>query len=823
MTVTSALIDATKRSASCIQMPQRYDGLVDAVVPGGARDELSTKAVLDILPTLPNWPPPGRQGHSAKVLSNARAILEFLATYPGAGWQQRWVASGADSGAQWLESLEGIDTPHGKTLRRDLVEALPRLLLCRIVFPSYDFLTSYRALTLYSTVRQVFRPDLFAVIESRLDAAVGNTVTARQALIVISKVVLHTGRDVNELTGDDLLTYRAWRYRKGRGDEARGSNLAWTALHGIADLGEHSTMRDALRPGQRPTHELVDAYQIRSPSVREVLVRYLDERRPALDYTSFQSLVSILAGVFWSDIERHHPDLGTLNLPIDVAQAWKERIRTVSTPDGRTRLREDPLSVLICVRGFYRDLQEWALQDPAWVQWSFPNPIRRADTVGYAKAKRRRTARIHQRVREQLSHLPALVEAAERHRVEQAALLAATNAASFGGPFEHSGRQYRRIEWHGARKGGVNRHPKPANRIEDLSSGEVIDIGRAEHEAFWAWAVIETLRHTGVRVEELLEMTHLGLVSYKLPKTGEVVPMLQIVPSKTNEERLLLVSPELASVLATIISRLRADNNGMVPLTRRYDRYEKETGPALPHLFQHRSGWKWMVPAPTTVQRWLTQTLERAGLTDSAGNALHYTPHDFRRMFATEAVAGGLPIHIAAKILGHKDINTTQGYTAVFDEGLVRTYRAFLDARRALRPEAEYREPTQPEWDEFQQHFELRKVELGTCSRPYGTPCKHEHACVRCPMLRVDPKQHSRLVEIIRNLDDRITEARLNGWLGEVQGLQTSRDAAANKLVALDRTVAQAGRAAAEPALLGIPVVAGASPMISNHRAGDKK
>jgi site-specific recombinase XerD len=44
-------------------------------------------------------------------------------------------------------------------------------------------------------------------------------------------------------------------------------------------------------------------------------------------------------------------------------------------------------------------------------------------------------------------------------------------------------------------------------------------------------------------------------------------------------------------------------------------------------------------------------------------------------MFATEAVAGGLPIHIAAKILGHNDINTTQGYTAVFDEGLVRTYR----------------------------------------------------------------------------------------------------------------------------------------------------
>ena len=43
----------------------------------------------------------------------------------------------------------------------------------------------------------------------------------------------------------------------------------------------------------------------------------------------------------------------------------------------------------------------------------------------------------------------------------------------------------------------------------------------------------------------------------------------------------------------------------------------------------------------------------------------------------------------------------------------------------------------------------------------------------------------------------------MNGWLGEVQGLQTSRDAAAKKLVALDRAIAQASCATN----LGIPVV----------------
>ncbi|MEU0005572.1 hypothetical protein ABZ079_15120 [Streptomyces sp. NPDC006314] len=98
-------------------------------------------------------------------------------------------------------------------------------------------------------------------------------------------------------------------------------------------------------------------------------------------------------------------------------------------------------------------------------------------------------------------------------------------------------------------------------------------------------------------------------------------------------------------------------------------------------------------------------------------------------MFITDAVTGGLPVHIAAKIVGHS-LNTTQAYLAVFQEELIRSYRAFLDTRRAARPAAEYREPTEQEWDEFQKHFELRKVELGTCGRPCGHPlrCRRRRA-----------------------------------------------------------------------------------------------
>lgn len=281
------------------------------------------------------------------------------------------------------------------------------------------------------------------------------------------------------------------------------------------------------------------------------------------------------------------------------------------------------------------------------------------------------------------------------------------------------------------------------------------------------------------------------------------MPLLQIVPSKGNEERLLLVSPELASVLASVVSRLRDHGGGTIPLVARYDDHERVTGPALPHLFQHKVGHRHEVISKRTVQKLLAQTLQRTGLRDAANKPLHYTPHDFRRMFATESVTGGLPVHIAARILGHKNLNTTQGYLAVFNDDLVRTYRSFLDQRRALRPTGEYREPTDTEWREFEQHFQLRKLELGTCGRPYGTPCKHEHACIRCPMLRIDPRQRPRLVEIIHNLGERITQARHEGWLGEVDGLQTSLDAAKTKLAAMDRQPAAPG-ALTE---LGLPTI----------------
>jgi hypothetical protein len=98
-----------------------------------------------------------------------------------------------------------------------------------------------------------------------------------------------------------------------------------------------------------------------------------------------------------------------------------------------------------------------------------------------------------------------------------------------------------------------------------------------------------------------------------------------------------------------------------------------------------------------------------------------------------------MPPHIAQYICGHANINTTMGYKAVYPEEVITAHRAFIARRRATRPSEEYRTPTEAEWEEFLGHFERRKVGLGTCGRAYGTSCIHEHACLRCSLLRPDP------------------------------------------------------------------------------------
>ncbi|MEV6906096.1 site-specific integrase [Amycolatopsis sp. NPDC051071] len=137
--------------------------------------------------------------------------------------------------------------------------------------------------------------------------------------------------------------------------------------------------------------------------------------------------------------------------------------------------------------------------------------------------------------------------------------------------------------------------------------------------------------------------------------------------------------------------------------------------------FQRQIGGVRKVTSTATILNNLRKQCQSLGETNPAFRGLHFTHHDFRRLLATDLVNNGLPIHIGAALLGHLNIQPTRGYVAVFEEAVIRHVQDFLVRRRATRPEEEYRPATEEGWQECEGHFDKRKVELGSCGRPYGT------------------------------------------------------------------------------------------------------
>jgi integrase len=698
-----------------------------------------------------------------------REITGWLAGFGGDSWQQRWVASGADLGGRAWH-----DEP-GKSRRADLIRGAQALICLGVIHPDYPWLLGTGFNSLFATYQRACDPDGFARVGQVLAGQGADPRTTHDALYHLARVRIAAAKPLTAVTSDDLINCH-WAVQERRKPGTPVEAL-WRALHSLEIIAGPARLKAAVRHRRLSIDELVDRHQLVCRPVRDLIVAYLRERAPVLDYGSLSNLTHWLAELFWGDLERHHPGIDSLNLPPEVAAAWKQRIATL--PGGKPR--RERYGLLTAVRAFYDDINQWAYEDPGrWLAWAVPCPVTRTDLAARRKAKAEVTARMHARTRTLADALPHLVTAARTRREHARALLAAALGTPAGQVFTVDGTRYRRIA-NSTGKGLrvlVQAHP----------DGRVLDAAQEEDFAFWAWAAIEVLRLSGLRIEEAMELTHLSIRRYTQPN-GEIIPLLQVAPSKLNAERVFPITPELAHVLAQLIERVRG-TDGVIAACSRFDTHERVYGPPLPHLFQRPIGSGHQVFSPETIRKRIQWILDGDPVRDTDGTPLRFTPHDFRRLFATEAVSTGLPIHIAAAILGHRALDTTRGYAAVYPDEVIGAYQAFIQARRQERPGEEYREPTRAEWDEFEKHFTLRKVAYGNCDRPYGTPCAHEHACIRCPMLRPEPSRLPLMNELEANLTERIAEAGQRTWLGEVAGLEQTLTALRAKKQHADRLAA---------------------------------
>jgi len=175
------------------------------------------------------------------------------------------------------------------------------------------------------------------------------------------------------------------------------------------------------------------------------------------------------------------------------------RTKTTASSDGQevqtVTARLDGRSVLTSVRAFYLDIAEWADDDPArWGSHAVRCPVS-ASEASHKKDRSQRKSRMDQRTRERLPVLPALIAWADAERTAAAQRLQAAAGTAAGAPFTVGGQTLRRAVMKTETTGRI--------WAEDPATGKRRDLTFEEHRGFWTWAMIQVLRHTGIRIEEL--------------------------------------------------------------------------------------------------------------------------------------------------------------------------------------------------------------------------------------------------------------------------------------------------------------------------------
>jgi integrase/recombinase XerC len=154
-------------------------------------------------------------------------------------------------------------------------------------------------------------------------------------------------------------------------------------------------------------------------------------------------------------------------------------------------------------------------------------------------------------------------------------------------------------------------------------------------------ALFLLLYGAGLRIGEALALAR-GMV-------GEAPAALRslIVTGKGGKQRLVPILPVIAVALADYLAAC-----------------PHHLGRAEP-LFVGVRGKRLQA---AVVRRRMRDMRRRAGLPENA------TPHALRHSFATHLLAGGADLRVIQELLGHASLSTTQGYTAVEGERLMKLY-----------------------------------------------------------------------------------------------------------------------------------------------------
>ncbi|MGW0825298.1 hypothetical protein [Streptomyces sp. NPDC002845] len=166
----------------------------------------------------------------------------------------------------------------------------------------------------------------------------GARATAEALKSIVHIMVAYEGA-IQDITVGDFVAMQA--IASGT-DETRGVRLAYHWLREQEQFpsdAPETLISFARRSGQVTPAMLVDRYQLQCQPVRDLLVDYITERQATLDYSSLRHLSAVLAGLFWADLEKHHPGINSLSLrQLENAGQWAGVTGSRGAHAGRWRL-----------------------------------------------------------------------------------------------------------------------------------------------------------------------------------------------------------------------------------------------------------------------------------------------------------------------------------------------------------------------------------------------------------------------------------------------------------------------------------------------------
>jgi integrase len=467
-----------------------------------------------------------------------------------------------------------------------------------------------------------------------------------------------------------------------------------------------------LRQSNPSLPALVAKYELPAP-FRAITLLYLETAAIRFGWTigHLQHVCQSLAE-FWRYIDKYHAEVKQPNqiLPRHGQAYLKHRIETTRLARADELYESLPLhlySKLLVVRVFFSDICLWATEAESDFAVYAPRtpPISRQDLSRseFDTARKQTAERLKATIFDLERELPKI-------------------------------RAYALKEWSVAEE-QLKAQPERNEWV------------KAEATAFWNWALLELLVQSGLRVEEVTELTALDILKRHLPD-GRVYYMLHVKPSKFDRARLIPIGDGLGHVLAEIMRHVkRFYGTDDVPFCDRWDFTSKDKSVRAPYLLQgvgHPS-----VISDEVIRRRLRVLSEGAGARAADGAPLILRPHDCRRMFATEHLNNNVPVHVIQALLGHATLDTVLVYAKLYPTSLVEAHRQTVrGVYNTFHGKDSLLNPTKAEWEAFEASCGLRDMGTHLCTLPTGEHCPRGLVCLGC--LHAQPKKSA--VSVFRRM-----------------------------------------------------------------------